>query len=113
MITVELVYDRNCPNADRARANLLQALAAAAQGVSWIEWERDAPGSPARVKGYGSPTVLVDGKDVAGSEDGEGGPRCRLYRNATNNFDGSPSVEKIAAALTARDRALVEMAGSR
>ncbi len=102
-MTVELIYGRDCPNAKRARTNLVKALAAVTGEVRWTEWDRDAPESPQHVNGYGSPTILVNGKDVAGAVPGGTSPLCRLYRNATNGFDGAPSVEQIMAALSARD----------
>lgn len=113
-MTVELIYGRDCPNAARARANLVKALAMVTTGeVRWTEWDRDAPESPPHVKAYGSPTILVDGKDVAGGAPGRTSPSCRLYRNATNGFDDAPSVEQIVATLRARDRTPVKAAGGR
>lgn len=105
-MTVELIYDRDCPNVADARANLLKALTVADRDTRWTEWERGAPDSPVRAKGYGSPTVLVDGKDVAGeaasavAQDRES-PSCRLYRNSSGRLAGVPSVEQIVATLTA------------
>jgi mercuric ion transport protein len=106
-MSVELIYDRDCPNAAKARTNLIKALAVAELKARWTEWDRAAPESPPYVKGYGSPTILVYGKDVAGSVAGEARASCRLYRNA-NGFDGTPSVEEIVAALRATDHAPLE-----
>ncbi len=112
-MSVELIYDRDCPNVLDARANLVKALAASGRAVRWIEWDRGASDSPPHVRGYGSPTVLVDGKDVAGGfslhvphagHDGES-PSCRLYRNGAGRASGIPSVEQIAAALDSHDGA--------
>lgn len=63
-MSVELIYDRDCPNVLDARANLVKALAASGREARWTEWDRSAPDSPPHVKGYGSPTILVDRKDV-------------------------------------------------
>lgn len=62
---VELVYDSDCPNIGQTRAALLQAFAQAGISASWVEWDQKAPESPAYVREYGSPTILVNGKDVA------------------------------------------------
>jgi hypothetical protein len=97
-MNVELIYDRDCPNAERARTHLAKALAVFGREAQWTEWDRATPESPAHVKGYGSPTILVDGKDVAGGV-GEMVPACRLYRNAANGFDGAPPIEQIVAAI--------------
>lgn len=98
-MSVELIYDRDCPNVLAARANLVKALAASGQEARWTEWDCSAPDSPSHVRGYGSPTILVDNKDVAGSHASEGNPSCRLYRNVAGRFAGMPSVEQITAAL--------------
>lgn len=85
-----------------------RSLNASGRETRWTEWERGAADSPARAKGYGSPTVLVDGKDVAGeaagaaAQDGES-PSCRLYRNGAGRASGVPAVEQIAAALASRE----------
>ena len=98
MSTVELVYDRDCPNVAAARAQLLRAFAQSKVPPSWREWQADAPDSPEHVRGYGSPTVLVDGRDVAAA-DRNGGASCRLYAQPGGAMRGVPSVEMIAAAL--------------
>lgn len=99
-MSVELIYDLDCPNVGAARANLVKALAASGLEARWTEWDRSAPDSPAYVKGYGSPTILVDGKDVAGLLATDGNASCRLYRNAAGQFVGMPPVEQIAVALS-------------
>lgn len=101
-MTIELIYDRDCPNAGRARANLASALVSAGREARWTEWNLGTPENPAHTTGYGSPTILVNGKDVAGEVPGGEGPCCRLYRNAATGFDGTPSIEQIIAALSAR-----------
>lgn len=104
-MTVELIYDRECPNTVRARVHLMKALTAAGREARWIEWVLGAPETPPHVQGYGSPTILVDGKDVAPRAAGEAGPSCRLYRNPASGFDGAPPVEQIALALDASEDA--------
>lgn len=102
---VELVYDSDCPNVGQARAALLQAFSRAKISASWIEWDWKAPESPTYIRGYGSPTILVDGKDVADAEPGEEVDCCRLYSDTANGFCRVPSVRQIAAALTKNDKA--------
>jgi len=97
---VELVYDLDCPNVGQARAALLQAFSQAKNSPSWVEWDRKAPESPADVRGYGSPTILVNGKDVAGTEPSTEMDSCRLYSDGRNGFRRIPPVPQIAAALT-------------
>lgn len=90
---VELIYDTDCPHAAETRANLLQAFAAARLEAKWTECERSSPSIPAHAAGFGSPTVLVDGCDVAGENPREHISCCRLYASAEGRYSGAPSVE--------------------
>ncbi len=101
MTTVELIYDDNCPNVSKARAQLLRAFAEARQRPCWVEWERSDPSSPRYVRGYGSPTVLIGGQDVAGAEPSENISCCRLYANSSGELQGAPSVEAIVSVMQA------------
>lgn len=103
MKSVELVYDGGCPNAALARANLLRAFAASGVSARWTEWERSCPRAPAGRGNLGSPTILVDGRDVGGTHAIDGSAACRIYRGADGRTSGAPSVESIARALTGRE----------
>jgi mercuric ion transport protein len=97
MPQVDFVYDPACPNVALARTNLVRAFSATGLAARWHEHRIGDPNTVVRVRGFGSPTVLVDGRDVARSEPGPESC-CRIYgegRAAT----GAPSVELIAAAL--------------
>jgi mercuric ion transport protein len=98
---IELVFDDDCPNAERARARVREALAAVGMPPGWTEWRADDPAAPVHVRGYGSPTVLVDGRDVAGAVPLEGARSCRLYAGEGAAPDGAPPVALIVAALEA------------
>lgn len=98
---VELIYDTDCPNVPRARRAMLEGFGSVGLRPSWTEWDRKSPESPAYVQGYGSPTILVNGRDVAGAAPGDGGSSCRLYRNGSGTFEGVPSVEQIVEAFRA------------
>lgn len=99
MLTVELIYDTDCPNVNDARKQLMRAFADAGISPQWLEWDRRAPESPARVHTYGSPTILVNGRDVAGASLSASGVSCRLYAKGGEPFQGVPSVEMITAVL--------------
>ncbi|VAV84986.1 hypothetical protein MNBD_DELTA01-13 [hydrothermal vent metagenome] len=99
MKPVELIYDYGCPNILQARTCLLRAFSEAGVSAEWVEWERGDPSSPLYVRSYGSPTVLVDGKDVAGIDPAGEVSCCRLYAGANGGYNGAPSVGIIAAAL--------------
>lgn len=96
---VELIYDRDCPNVAEARAALLEAFAGTGVPARWIEWQRDAADSPEYVRQYGSPTILVEGRDVGEARPGEPVDCCRLSADRRYGFRRAPSAAKIAAAL--------------
>lgn len=96
MPQVELVYFTGCPHVERARAVLREAFQKAGRAESWREWDQLSAETPPRVLGYGSPTILVDGRDVLGAVPTNGGRACRA--------DGVPSPEVVAAALAATVR---------
>ena len=94
---VELIFDATCPHVEAARAQLREALTRAGHPITWTEWDRAASGTPPYAQRYASPTVLVDGRDVAGGGTLEaGGTGCRL---------GTPTARVILAALRAADHA--------
>jgi len=99
MPTIELIYDSDCPNADDARAQLRKACAQAGLEPRWREWNRSFPDSPSYVWHYGSPSVLVNGKDVAGLQPAPEGNCCRLYLGDKGEVRRSPAVKTIVVAL--------------
>jgi hypothetical protein len=98
-VRVELIYDTDCPNVAETRANLLQAFAAARLEAKWTEWERLSLSIPAYAAGFGSPTLLVDGRDIAGEKPGEHTSCCRLYASTGGRYSGAPPVELMIASL--------------
>lgn len=102
---VELVYSPDCPGIAAARAELLRAFARSGVPPRWTEWRGDDPDAPAHVRGIGSPSILIDGRDVTGARPAAGGASsCRLYPDADGRLVGVPPVEAITAALTASSR---------
>lgn len=101
LFNVVLIRDPECPNVEAARSNLRRAFEAIGQMPRWREFDRDSSETPAEWRAFGSPTILVDGQDVAESEPVAGGNSCRIYRSPAGRLVGSPSVEQVAAALKA------------
>lgn len=99
IVAVELVYDEGCPNVEETRANLLRAFHAAGQQLRWTEWSRSDPDSPTRVRGFGAPTVLINGHDLAGKPPLDTQPSCRLYKGVHGGFRGASEPGLIASAL--------------
>ena len=89
--TVELIYFEGCPHVERARHALRSALGQAGLPPEWKEWDQESGEAPARVQGYGSPTVLIGGLDVRGWGPGADARSCRV--------EGSPSTEEIRRGL--------------
>ncbi len=62
----------------------------------WTEWSTADPGCPAYASGLGSPTILVNGDDVAPAPHPwtrAGAPAascCRLYRHPDGALQGVP-----------------------
>jgi mercuric ion transport protein len=95
---IELITDKDCPNVQAARDQLEHALEGAGFPTEWDEWDRENPNAPERVRSYGSPTVLVDGRDVAGEGSEADANCCRVYQTK-EGVRGVPSVEMIVVAL--------------
>lgn len=94
---VQLLSFPGCPNAVAAREALLRALVATGLPDRIEEVDVTAPGTPEPLRVWGSPTILVDGQDVAGAE--PTGPSCRLYDGAADGRRGVPPEQQIRRAL--------------
>ena len=89
---IHLLHFQGCPNVDAARSALRGALAAEKLETPFEEIDVQDPSAPEWTRGWGSPTILVDGKDVAG-QGRSSSSACRLYAG------GAPSVEMIRARI--------------
>jgi len=105
-LQIELVYDPGCPNVGDARTVLTAACREAEIPAVWTEWATDDPECPTYALNLGSPTILVNGEDVAPGphpwtlhERGQG-PRTRAYRDG-DAIVGAPPMARIAGAIRA------------
>jgi mercuric ion transport protein len=96
---VELIYDADCPHVAATREHLVEALANVGKFLDWKEWDRAAPESPPYALRHGSPTILVDGRDVDGLSASDGSTSCRVYTDSAGEVSGVLPVEMIASAL--------------
>jgi len=64
-------------------------------------FDATAADTPRRLRGWGSPMVLVDGEDDAG-EQAPIGPRCRLYQGADGRLRSVPPEALAVTALRRR-----------
>ena len=92
---VQLLYFPDCPNVAFARNALLEALGKLADPPPVAEVDVTNPTAPAHLRSWGSPTILVDGVDVAGAQ--PTASCCRLY--GAGDRRGVPPVALIQAAL--------------
>ncbi len=102
MIQIELIYDADCPAADEARKNLRGALLGAKLPARWTEWDRSSPATPDSMRAFGSPTILVNARDIAGAK-AAGAASCRIYQSQPGRLAAIPPLELIAAALSEAD----------
>ena len=99
---IDLVYDRDCPNVARARAMIRAALQEVGVELFWWEWDRDNAATPVALRGYGSPTVLVNGRDVDCEKNDSveaDGNSCRVYFDECGCICGAPSATLITSAI--------------
>jgi hypothetical protein len=80
---------------DAARACLRTVLAESTRDAEFVEIDVTAEDTPEELRSWGSPTILVDGVDVAGGA--PAGRSCRLYQ--TSETPGVPPRALIRAAL--------------
>ena len=95
---VQLLTFPGCPNAHAARGTLRSVLASSGIVSPIEEVDTTVPDTPGPLRGWGSPTVLIDGKDVGGQE-APTGTSCRLYRDEDGRLRGGPSETLLRNAL--------------
>lgn len=101
MPTVEFLYWADCPSHERALALLHEVMAEEQiqAPVEIIEVKTEAKAEQHRF--YGSPTIRVDGEDIAPLTEYsiQPGLTCRVYRRADGRISPLPPRELIVAAF--------------
>ena len=92
---IQLISFRGCPNVANARRALQQALASLDLEETFEEVDSAAHDTPDDLRFWGSPTVLVNGVDVAGGT--PSGASCRMY--PPSEFPGAPPLAMIVRRL--------------
>ena len=92
-LRIQLLSFPGCPNADQARAALQQAIKLCGLPGRYEEINVMDELTPEELKGWGSPTILVNGADIAGGEPSDQ-TSCRIYENGA-----APEPDQIAIAL--------------
>ncbi len=88
MPDIDLICDADCPNARQARINLRRALEMAGFPGGWREWVRTDVATPHDLRRFGSPTILVDGRDVAGASPSTAPAPVASIRTRTSSAGG-------------------------
>lgn len=99
-VKIELLWFEECPNHEAARQLLHEILAERHIDAAITDIDASDPAVAQRVRFPGSPTIRVDGVDVAPgfSDPGDYTPRCRVYWTDAG-LRGVPERSWIEAAL--------------
>lgn len=97
-MNVELLFFPECPNVSAAREQLRRAFEELGTAPHWVEHDISASGAQGHLSGFGSPSILVNGRDVMGDEAGSGAS-CRIY--VGSDAAGVPPLSQIVSALRA------------
>ena len=97
-IRIQLLTFAGCPLAEAAKVELQAALAELGT-VDYTEIDILDPATPEALRGWGSPTILVDGSDITGQPKGDD-VGCRVYPGELK----VPTRAEILAAIRTRAR---------
>lgn len=99
---IELLWWAGCPSTDKAQAELEQAVRDVGLSGAQVRRTEIATGEEANERGFvGSPTILVDGVDVASPDPDEVvGLACRVYRRRDGRIAPTPDPDDMRDALT-------------
>lgn len=95
---VKLLTFPGCPNAEPTRQVLREAMQRLSLPPTIEEIDLTAPSTLETLRGWSSPTILVDGVDLEGQAMTGEGSACRLYGGRR----GAPPVDEIERRLGAR-----------
>ncbi len=98
---VELLWWEGCPSTERALNELRAALAELGLGGADVRTTEIRTDAEAQTAGFrGSPTILIDGTDLAplGHEDPPG-LSCRVYRRRNGRISPTPDPDDLRDAL--------------
>ena len=93
---VQLLAFPGCPNVGAARQVIQRALDTVGLPAEFEDINVHDPGTRAELQNWASPTILVNGQDVAGGAEQQG-TGCRIYEGEGN----APALEQVIAALRA------------
>ena len=96
----ELLWWAGCPSTERARELLAEALERKGLDPEAIEMREVQTEAEASAEGFvGSPTIRIDGVEVAPEPGEPAGLSCRIYRARDGRVSPVPDPEDIEAAI--------------
>jgi hypothetical protein len=100
-MNVELLWWEGCPSTEPALAAVREALAELGLSGVEVRMREIATEDDARDAGFvGSPTILIDGKDlVPAADDEQIGLSCRVYRRRDGRISPIPDPDDLREAL--------------
>jgi hypothetical protein len=104
---IELLWWDGCPSTERALAELREVMDELGLAGVEVRMSEIATDDAAQTTGFtGSPTILIDGADVAPPPPGEPAAlNCRIYHRRDGKISPTPDPDDIRDALR---RALIE-----
>ena len=95
---IQLLTFPGCSNATASRELVQRVLDSENVHGEIEEVNTAAPETAAELRGWGSPTILVDGIDIEG-QSCLGSMSCRLYRGPSGAVQGIPTESALRAAI--------------
>lgn len=100
--TVELLWWSGCPSTERALSELRAVMEQAGLDPGAVRLREVTTEAQAAAEAFaGSPTVLVDGRDVQPPGDEPAGLTCRVYRLRDGRISPTPDPSDLREALRA------------
>jgi hypothetical protein len=100
-VRIDFLYWRGCPSHPEARELLGEVLAARGIEAEVVEREVTTDEEAQELAFPGSPTIRVDGRDIAAPGSNPIGLTCRVYRLRDGRISALPDPADIADALRA------------
>jgi hypothetical protein len=97
---IELLWWEGCPSTEHALADLRAAAVAAGLDPESIEVREIVSAADAEREGFpGSPTIRIDGTDIAPPGDEPAGLTCRIYHRRDGRVSPTPDPADVREAL--------------
>ncbi len=97
---IELLWWEGCPSTETALAELREALDQVGLADAEIRTRKIRTEDEAgELRFAGSPTILIDGHDVADTADQQIGLSCRVYRRRDGRISPTPDPDDLRDAL--------------